>query len=83
MADECIGAAVGQNYVLSKLGKFIMKAQIAYFSSEPSCPLAGGVKKSDIDSLLKFFEAKEEILYHTLWDVPLTSGRGYRSYIQS
>jgi hypothetical protein len=28
----------------------------------------------DTDSLLEFFEAAEEISYHTLWDVPLTSG---------
>jgi hypothetical protein len=74
MAQACIGSAVGRNYVFSKLGKFITKAQIAYFTSEPSCPLADGVKKSDTDSLLDFFEETEEISYHTLWDVPLTSG---------
>jgi hypothetical protein len=44
MADACIGAAVGRNYVFSKLGKYITKAQIAYFTSEPSIPLADGVK---------------------------------------
>jgi hypothetical protein len=74
MAVACIGGAVGRNYVFSKLGKFITKAQIAYFTSEPSSPLADGVKKSDTDSLLEFFEATEEISYHTLWDVPLLSG---------
>jgi hypothetical protein len=74
MADACIGAAVGRNYVFSKLGKFITKSQIAYFTSEPSIPLADGVKKSDTDSLLEFFEKTEEISYHTLWDVPLTGG---------
>jgi hypothetical protein len=74
MAVACIGSAVGRNYVFSKLGKFITKAQIAYFTSEPSIPLADGVKKSDTDSLLEFFEATEEISYHTLWDVPLVTG---------
>jgi hypothetical protein len=74
MANACIGSAVGRNYVFSKLGKFITKAQIAYFTSEPSVPLACGLKKSDTDSLLEFFEATEEISYHTLWDVPLLSG---------
>jgi hypothetical protein len=74
MSDACIGAAVGRNYVFSKLGKFITKAQIAYFTSEPSLPLADGVQKSDTDSLLEFFEATEDISYHTLWDVPLASG---------
>jgi hypothetical protein len=74
MAEACIGSAVGRNYVFSKLGKYITKAQIAYFTSEPTVPLADGVKKSDTDSLLEFFEATEEISYHTLWDVPLTCG---------
>jgi hypothetical protein len=75
MSDACIGAAVGRNYVFSKLGKYITKAQqIAFFTSEPSCPLAEGIKKSDTDSLLEFFEATSEISYHTLWDVPLDSG---------
>jgi hypothetical protein len=67
MAVACIGAAVGRNYVFSK-------SQIAYFSSEPSSPLSDGVKKSDTDSLLEFFEETEEILYQTLWDVPLSTG---------
>jgi hypothetical protein len=61
MWDACIGAVVGQNYVFSKLGKYIRKAQIAYFTSKPSYPLAEGLKKSDSDSLLDFFEAMEEI----------------------
>ena len=49
MSNACIGAAVGRNYVFSKLGKYITKAQIAYFTSEPSSPLADGLKKSDND----------------------------------
>ena len=75
MSDACIGPAVGRNYVFSKLGKFITKAQIAYFASEPSQPLADGLKKSDTDSLLDFFEATADISYHTLWDVPLETGK--------
>jgi hypothetical protein len=74
MAVACIEAAVGQNYVFSKLGNFITKSQIAYFSSKPSSPLSDGVKKSDTDSLLEFFEETKEILYQTLWDVPLSTG---------
>jgi hypothetical protein len=73
MTDACIGAAVGSNYVFSKLGKYITKAQIALFTSKPSSPLANGIKKSDTDILLEFFEATSEIPYHTLWDVPLDS----------
>ena len=75
MPDACIGPAVGHDYIFSKLGKFITKAQIAYFTSEPSSPLADGLKKADTDSLLEYFEATEEISYHTLWDVPLDTGK--------
>jgi hypothetical protein len=75
MSDACIGPAVGRDYIFSKLGKFITKAQIAYFTSEPSSPLADGLKKSDTDSLLEYFEATKEISYHTLWDVPLDTGK--------
>jgi hypothetical protein len=32
MSDACIGPAVGRDYVFTKLGKFITKAQIAYFT---------------------------------------------------
>jgi hypothetical protein len=46
------------------------------FTSEPSCPLANGLEKSDTDSLLDFFETKEDISYQTaLWDVPMESGK--------
>jgi hypothetical protein len=74
MAGACIGAALGRNYVFSRNGKFITKAQIAYFTSEPSHPLADGLEKSDTDSLLEFFEATEDISYQSLWDVPLEGG---------
>jgi hypothetical protein len=75
MSEACIGTAVGRNYVFSKLGKFITKAQIAHFISEPSRPLADGLEKSDTDSLLEFFEATNDISYQTLWDVPLDDGK--------
>ena len=74
MSEACIGAAVGRNYVFSKLGKFITKAQISHFTSEPSRPLASGLEKSDTDGLLEFFEATADISYQTLWDVPLDNG---------
>ena len=74
MSEACIGATVGRNYVFSKLGKYITKAQIAYFTSKPSSPLADGLKQSDTDSLLDFFEATEEISYQSLWDVPIDTG---------
>jgi hypothetical protein len=45
------------------------KAQIAYFTSKPSYPLAAGLKKSDTDSLLDLFEATEELSNQSLWDV--------------
>jgi hypothetical protein len=75
MSDACIGPVVGRDYIFSKLGKYITKAQTAYFTSEPSSPLADGLKKSDTDSLLEYFEATEAISYHTLWDVPLDTGK--------
>ena len=75
MTNACIGAAVGRNYIFSKLGKYITKAQITHFTSEPSSPLVDGLEKSDIDSLLEFFEATEDISYQTLWDVPLRDGK--------
>jgi hypothetical protein len=74
MLDACIGSAVGRNYVFSKLGRYIAKAQIAYFTSKPSYPLSDGRKKSDTDSFLDFFEATEEISYQSLWDVPIDTG---------
>jgi hypothetical protein len=48
MSDACIGPAVGRDYTFSKLGKFITKAQIAYFTSEPSSPLADGLKNQKL-----------------------------------
>jgi hypothetical protein len=48
MSDACIGPAVGRDYIFSKLGKFITKAQIAYFTSEPSSPLADGLKNETL-----------------------------------
>jgi hypothetical protein len=56
VADACIRAALGHNYVFSRIGKFITKAQKAYFTSGPSHPRADGLEKSDADSLLEFFE---------------------------
>jgi hypothetical protein len=55
------------------LGKFITKAQIAYFTSKPSCPLVDLKKLDTTDSLLAFFEATKEISYHTPWDVLLNT----------
>jgi hypothetical protein len=74
MSNAFVGSAVWHNYVFSKLGRSITKAQIAYFTSEPSRPLAEGMNKSGTNSLLEFFEKTKEISYHTLWDMPLNSG---------
>jgi hypothetical protein len=74
MSDACIGPAVGRNYIFSKLGKFITRSQLAYFTSEPSLPSADGLEKLDTDSLLDFSERTEEISYHTLWEVPQGGG---------
>jgi hypothetical protein len=74
MSNGCISSAAGRNYVFSKLRRYITKAQIAYFTSEPSSPLAEGMNKSDTNSLPEFFEKTKETSYHTLWDVPLDSG---------
>jgi hypothetical protein len=74
VSEACIGAAVGRNHVFSKLGKFITKAQMSHFASEPSRPLASGLEKSDTDSLLEFFEATADTSCQTLWDVPLDDG---------
>ena len=74
MSEACIGSAVGRNYIFSKLGKFIRKSQIAYFSSDPPSPLVDGLAKSDTECLLEFFEKTEEITYNTLWDIPLDNG---------
>jgi hypothetical protein len=43
--------------------------------SEPSRPFADGLEKSDTNSLLEFFEATQDILYQTLWDVPIGRGK--------
>ncbi len=44
MSDACIGPAVGRNCIFSKLGKFIARSQLAYFTSKPSLPLADGLE---------------------------------------
>jgi hypothetical protein len=77
MTQACIGAAVGRNYIFSKLGKYITKSQIVYLNTPkpPTGEMAGGLQKSDTDELLDFFESTEDISYHTLWDVPLLNGQ--------
>ena len=78
MTNAAIRNGVGRNYVFSKLGRYIMKAQLAYFHSEPLSPLVDGLQQSDTDHMLSFFESSQEISYHILWDVSLpdTVGEG-------
>jgi MULE transposase domain len=71
MCQAAIGNAVSRNYIFSKTGKFITKAQLAYFNSPPPMPLVDGLKSSDTDEMLSFFEQSEDISYHVLWDVPI------------
>ena len=77
MVDAYIknGAAAGRNYVFTKLGKFIAKAHVALlFTSELSCPLADGLKKSAMGSLLQFFKAMENFSHQPPWDMSLSTG---------
>jgi hypothetical protein len=71
MCQAAIGNAVGRNYIFSKMGKFISKAQLAYFNSPPPMPLVDSLKSSDTDEMLAFFEQSKDISYHVLWDVPI------------
>jgi hypothetical protein len=74
MTEPCVGSDIGCNYVFSKLGCYITKAQIVYFNSEPSISLVNGLKQSGTDHMLAFFEDPKKLSYHKLWDVPLNSG---------
>ena len=71
LAESCVGAGVGRNFLYSKLGKHLSNAKIAYIqNSAPKKPLHPSLKNSDIDELISFFKSSKEISYQVLWDVP-------------
>jgi hypothetical protein len=71
MFDASFGEAVGRNYVFSKLGRFITKSQIAYLNSPENPDLVDGLRNSDVDNMIAFFEQAKDVSYHVLWDVPI------------
>ena len=71
MFDASFGEAVGRNYVFSKLGRFITKSQIAYLNSPENPDLIDGLRNSDVDNMIAFFEQAKDVSYHVLWDVPI------------
>ena len=71
MFDASFGEAVGRNYVFSKLGRFITKSQIAYLNSPENPDLVEGLRNSDVDNMISFFEQAKDVSYHVLWDVPI------------
>ena len=71
MCEAAIGGGPGRNYVFSRLGKYITKSQIAYLNSPDNPDLVDGLKNSDLDDMLVFFEQSKDVSYHVLWDVPL------------
>jgi hypothetical protein len=75
LADACVGAGVGQNYIHSKLGKYLSRSKIVYLQkSSPTSPLHPHLQKSDIDKLLDFFQQSKDISYQVLWDLPMDTG---------
>ncbi len=78
MTNAATRHGVGRNYIFSKLGRYIMKAQLAYFHSEPLSPLVDGLQQSDTYHMLSFFESSQKTPYHVLRDIPLpdTVGQG-------
>jgi hypothetical protein len=70
MFDASFGKAVGINFAYSKLGRFITKSQIAYLNSPENPDLLDGLRNSDADILISFFEQAKDVSYHVLWDVP-------------
>ena len=73
MFDASFGEAVGRNYIFSKLGRFITKSQIAYLNSPENLDLIDGLRNSDVDNMISFFEPAKDISYHVLWDVPIAA----------
>ena len=71
MCEAAVGGGVGRNYVFSKLGQYITKSQISYLNSPENHDLVGGLKNSDVDNMIAFFEQSKEVSYHVLWDVPV------------
>jgi hypothetical protein len=71
MFDASFGEAVGRNTVYSKLGRFITKSQIAYLNSPENPDLVDGLRNSDVDNMISFFEQAKDVSYHVLWDVPI------------
>ena len=71
LADACLGSGSGRNYIMSKRGKFLSKAKIAYIqSSSASTPDHHSIKSTDVERLLKFFDESKDMLYQILWDRP-------------
>ena len=74
LADSCVGAGVGRNFLHSKLGKYVTRAKIAYVQENHNVTFSGkSVPRNDVDELLKFFHDSTEISHQVLWDVPINS----------
>ena len=62
MADGCLGAAVGRNFLHSKLGKYISSAKIAYIQNSSKATFKDkDVPCSDLDDLLNFLKNSNEV----------------------
>ena len=68
-ADACLGSGSGsgRNFILSKRGKFLSKAKIAYIqSSSVTSPYHPSMKLTDVERLLKNLRIKRYVLSDSL-----------------
>ena len=72
LAESCVGAGVGRNFIHSKLGRYITRAKVAYLQENYNVDFTGqNLPQNDIEKLLEFFKNSETISHQVLWDVPV------------
>jgi hypothetical protein len=72
LAEGCLGAGVGRKFLLSKLGRHISCAKIAFVQEHESIRFGDkSIPETDVEKLLHFFHESREISYQKLWDVPM------------
>ena len=73
LAQSCVGAGVGRNFLHSKLGCYFSHAKVAYVQETYNVQFEGkDVPQNDIKRLLEFFKESKEISHQILWDMPIT-----------
>ena len=68
VVESTTNKAVGRNFLLRRLGKFINSAKIAYLTRSGK----GTAATDDISEMLDTFKSSNEIAFTTISDVPMT-----------